>query len=133
VSNRKENTVKDIVVPKETLLAKLRENRDAHQAIFEEAVEGYKKRAVELLEGHIERIRKGSLERVHVVLPMPENHKDDYDRVIAMLEMDISNTVEIPEDDFTAYVMDDWAWKHGFLTSTASYSDTASAMLGKST
>lgn len=121
--------MKDIKVKKTDLLVKLRENLKEHQAIFDEAVVGYKSRAVELLEDHIARIKRGKLERVHVMLPVPENHKSDYERVIAMLEMSVDDTIEIPESEFQAYVMDDWAWKQQFLTASAEYSSMARGKL----
>lgn len=122
--------MKDITVRKSDLLEKLQENREQHTKIFEEAVEGYKTRAVELLEDHIRRIKNGKLERVQVMLPVPENHVHDYDRIIAMLEMDINDEIEMEEHEFKAYVMDDWAWKQQFLTSTAEYSAAAGKLLG---
>ena len=111
------------------LKGKLKENRSKHRAIFEEAVEGYRKAAVELLEAHIARIKNGKLERVMVQLPLPEDHTLDYDRVLAMLDMHIEDTIDVEEHDFQSYVLDDWTWKRQFLTSSADYSPTAAAML----
>lgn len=113
------------------LKKKLEENRAEHRAIFEEALEGYRAKAIELLEQHIVKIKKGKVERVAVSLPVPEDHTDDYDRVITMLDMHTGDTIEMPEHDFQCYVMDDWAWKQQFLTSSASYSKTAAAALGQ--
>ena len=76
-----------IRVDKDDLLKKVQTNRDAHRGIFEEAVEGYRKRSVEILEEHIQKIKAGKLEEVYVRLPRPSDHTKDYDRVIEMLEM----------------------------------------------
>lgn len=116
---------------KSDLLKKLEENRAEHREIFEEAVTGYKEQAIKLLEQHIKRIKNGKMEQVVVSLPVPEDHTIDYDRVIAMLNMHVEDTVQIPEDEFRAYVMDDWNWRRQFLASASSYSPKAENMFRK--
>ena len=120
--------MKDITMKKSVLLEKLRENQKAHKAIFDEAVDGYKKQALALLEQHLRRIRDGKMIEVSVHLPVPENHTRDYDRVIAMMELDIAETVALSEGDFAQYVLDDWKWKRQFLESNKAYSLTAARM-----
>lgn len=93
--------------------------------IFEEAINGYGKRMTELLEEHLERLKKGKRERVTIMLPYPEDHTTDYDRVIAMLEMHQQDTIEIPEHYFSQYVMDEWGWQKGFLETSSNYSAMA--------
>ncbi|HSV08538.1 MAG TPA: hypothetical protein VLI07_18625 [Candidatus Binatus sp.] len=114
-----------VMVRKDELLEKITANRKAHRAIFEEAVEGYRKTAIEQLERHIEQIKEGRVIHVVVQLPRPEDHTHEYDRIIAMLEMHIDDEILIEEQDFAAYVMDDWHWKRQFLTTNSAYSATA--------
>ncbi len=121
--------MKSITVKKATLLERVQVNRDKHRAIFEEAVVGYRKQAVGMLEQHITRIRQGKVVAVQVYLPTPEDHTRDYDRVLAMLNMAEGTTVEVTEQEFSQYVMDDWAWKRQFLASNSTYSVTAAAAL----
>jgi len=123
--------MKNILVTKTHLLEKLKENRAAHRGIFEEAVEGYRSEAVKQLEAHIERIKSGKMPTVFVRLEAPEDHTDEYDVVIGMLEMDLDDRVELTQADYRAYVMDDWNWKNQFLTSNSLYSGTARASLGE--
>ena len=111
------------------LRTKINENRTKHRAIFEEAVEGYRQKAVELLEQHITEIKAGKVVRVQVSLPTPEDHTRVYDRVLAMLDMHQQPQIEISEQDFASYVLDDWHWKRAFLTANAMYSATAMASL----
>lgn len=119
----------EIVVKKADLRAIVQKNRDAHRAIFEEAVAGYRTQSVAILEDHIARIRAGKVVRVSVVLPFPEDHTRDYDRVLAMLDMDLQEEIELEEHDFAQYVQDDWSWKRQFLFSNSSYSTSASTQL----
>ena len=120
--------MKAIKVKKDVLLAKVRENRDAHRAVFEEAVAGYQKQAETMLREHIKRIKSGELVEVFVRLPRPVEHTKDYDRVIAMLDMDLGDEIELEEHDFQMYVQDDWDWKGTWAIANASYSATATAI-----
>lgn len=112
-----------VVVQKDKLVETLTTNRDAHRAIFEEALEGYKTRSVELLEEHIERIKKGKVERIVVSLPVPEDHTDDYDRALTSLEWSIFDEVELSMREFDQYVRDNWSWKNEFTATTAMYNN----------
>lgn len=66
---------------------------------------------------------------MHIILSQPVNQTRSYDRVIGMLEMALAEEVELSEEDYQQYVMDEWSWREVFLTSNASYSSTASTML----
>ena len=110
-----------VVVQKDKLVETLTSNRDAHRAIFEEALAGYKTRSVELLEEHIERIRKGKVERIIVSLPVPEDHTNDYDRALTSLEWSIFDEVELSMREFDMYVRDNWSWKDEFTNTTSMY------------
>lgn len=115
----------DITVDKGALLQILRENREQHRALFEEALEGYRKRAIEDLEQHIERIKAGKVEKVFVELPLPQDHTRDYDRVIRMLEMHLGEQIVLDEHTFQNFVEDDWSWTRQFLMSAGRYSESA--------
>jgi hypothetical protein len=51
----------------------------------------------------------------------PENHTDDYERAIRMTNMSIYDTVELSEDEFDSYVLNNWEWKKRFLISNSAY------------
>ena len=90
---------------------------------------GYKIQATKLLKEHLLRVQAGKNVRAHIVLTQAVNQTRSYDRIIGMLEMALAEEVELSEEDYQQYVMDDWSWKEEFLTSNARYSSTASAML----
>lgn len=118
----KRASMEEVVVKKDKLLKALHDNRAQHRSEFEKALDGYKARSVELLEQHIERIKKNKVERIFVQLPVPEDHTDDYDRAIATLEWTVFDEVELSIREFDMYVRDNWAWKNEFTTSIAMYS-----------
>lgn len=118
-----------IKAKKEDVLATIRTNREAHQAIYEEAVAGYKELAKEQLKKHLKDVDRGAMQTINFLLPAPVNHVKDYDRVIKMLEMEVADEVSLDNALFAQYIMDDWAWKQQFLTSNSSYSVTANTAL----
>lgn len=111
-----------VTVSKEELLDRLRANRESHIDTFEQTLEDYRTRAIQMLEDHIDRIRKGAVEKVSVVLPPPENYEKEYDRAIAMVEWNVNSTIQLDEYTFTQWVMDEWTWKAKFSETVAMYS-----------
>lgn len=116
---------------KEELVKVLEENMAAHNEIFEEALEGYHKEAVGILEEHIAAIKSGKVRRVVFHLPEPEDHTKDYERVIAMIVANEDDVISLEEYEFQQYVLDDWSWKRQFLTSNSAYSATAAKLSGQ--
>lgn len=110
---------------KEQLVGIVTTNREEHKDIFDEAVDGYKAKAIKELEAHIERIRRGDLVQVYVSFPKPVNHTRDYDRLLKMLALTTEDEVELTETQFSQYVLDDWDWKRQFLTANSAYSKKA--------
>lgn len=118
-----------VTMKKAEVLEVLRKNREQHKKIFLEAVEGYRKKAIDMLEKHVADIRYGKVFEVYVSLPRPEEHTRDYDRVIKMIEMAVEDNVVFTEQDTQNYIMDDWAWKQKFLTTNSAYSGTAATAM----
>lgn len=117
-----------VLLKRDDLLEALRVNRDAHQAIFDEAVEGYEKEAVAKLQRYIRDIKKGGRKDISFMMPAPVNQVKDYDRVIKMVEMSIPDEIELTQQEFQMYVMDDWSWKNNFITTNSAYSITAQSL-----
>ena len=113
-----------VVMPKDKVQAIILTNRDAHRAVFDEAMDGYEARSIELLQQHIDRIKRGKRERIVVSLPVPEDHTDDYDRVLSILEHDTREEVELDARLFDQYVRDNWSWKGEFTATTSMYNNS---------
>lgn len=110
-----------IRISKTKLIQELIANQKTHRATFEAAMEGYRQKAVELLEAHIERIKDGAPERVNVQLPMPDDHTDDYSKAIDMLRWSEDEDVWLTAEEFDSYVRDNWFWKPAFLLTASTY------------
>jgi hypothetical protein len=122
----------EVTVNKVDLLTALRANRDRHRAIFEEALAGWRDRALEELDRQAERVRAGRRGNVQVVLPAPQDHTADYERVIGMLELDVEDQITLSEQDYAQYVDDDWGWRRQWLAQNSAYSATAQSYLADS-
>lgn len=110
-----------VTVPRDELLEKLRHNRGNHRVIFEKALEGWHQKVTEKLEEMVVDARAGRRYETVVGLPRPEDHTDEYDLVIEMLEMSVGDTIEIDQRQYRQFVRDDWGWKPDFLASTSRY------------
>ena len=113
--------MRTVCVDRDEYLARLRANRENHRAVFDEAIEGYQNRLMTELERRVRDLKRGRQINQYIGLPEPEDHTHDYDRVIAMAEMSVRDTVELSEDEFAMYVMDQWRWKQSFSDSTEMY------------
>jgi len=110
-----------IRVRRDELLTKVKENRANHRAIFEEALDGYRGQAIAELEAMLAEAKKGKRIRRAVSLIEPVDQTKEYDRIVKILEMSAEDVVELTEEDFAQYVMDDWRWKGQFSQSTMNY------------
>ncbi len=115
----------EVLVETGALLATVEENLTNHRQKFEEAMKGYKTKAINLLEDHITLIMDNAPEKVVVSLPWPEDHSADYERVIEMLKWTTDTHLELSEQDFATYVLDQWGWQEGFSQTYAMYSSSS--------
>lgn len=51
----------------------------------------------------------------------PENQASSYEKAIRMLDMSIHDEVELSEQEFCSYVLNDWGWKDSFKASNTAY------------
>lgn len=110
-----------VTVDKHELILTITENRNKHRALYEKAIEGYQRTAIGRLREKIDKLEAGELPTLHIGLAAPEDHTEDYDTVLAMLDMSRDEEVTISNKDFRSYVLDEWGWKHTFKASTDFY------------
>lgn len=119
-----------ITVIKADLLDKIRANREEHIRLYNEAVINYQADLIAKVSAKLDEIRESNdITKVSlsVALPVPEQHTDDYDSVIAMLEWEQKETIELDQGYFDQYVLNKWRWANQFLANTASYSNAGRA------
>ena len=114
-----------VTVDRNDTLKILKENRERHSKIVQEARDGYIKSAKRALASRMEELEKGELVALSFNLVLPQDYTSTYDVAIKMLEMHTQETLEIDGLQVSHLVMDDWDWQHTFLNSNAGFSDTA--------
>lgn len=114
-----------VKVKKNELLATIIKNRAEHKDIFLEAQKGFRETAIRILDERLAEARKGKRINLSFSLPEPVDHTPDYDRIIKMLNMSTDDIVELTDDHFAQYVMDDWSWKRQWFASNVNYSAKA--------
>jgi hypothetical protein len=113
--------VKSVKVQKDELQKRVKENRDSHRSVYEQALDGYHKAVVEWLEVQLDRAKAGKAFDLYFNQPMPEDHTADYDNVLDMLDMSTEDEIELSNQEFRQYVRDEWGWKHAFTETASNY------------
>ncbi len=116
-----ESTMDQMRIMRKQLLDALRVNKAEHHATFIQAQTGYRDAVIEELDRMLTDARAGSKIKRHLTMPEPEDHTDDYDRAITMLEMCVDDEIVITSHDFTQYVMDNWGWKKQWSETVSNY------------
>lgn len=113
------DTTRTMHYPKETVLSRLKENRERHKKDFENALDGWRQEVREELERKqvklqedLDKLNKGEepSSRFHN-LPKPADNTNDYDIAIEMFEMSNGDMVELDVTDFQRLMRDDWGWR----------------------
>lgn len=129
---------------RQKLVDRVQNNRDKHVATFDEAWKGYLIEVQEQLDDCVKNYRvavrdfkQGNgdnveeiiqrVRKVYVNADKPENHADEYDRVIDMLAFTDEEKITLTPQEFNQYVRDEWAWSAKFASSTQTLISKTSA------
>ncbi|HDY87689.1 MAG TPA: hypothetical protein ENH82_06160 [bacterium] len=112
------NTVK---VEKDRLLKKLIVNRDSHRAEFLKAQKGFREEVIEQLDEALQDARNGKRINTCFKLPAPVDQTSDYDTAIEMLDWVVDDEIELTQQAFRQYILDDWHWKTDWTVSNSAY------------
>jgi hypothetical protein len=115
----------NITVNKLDLILKIQAERDKHKALYDEAVIVYKQEftmaARKFADEAVARAGRGQGFVQFGWLPVPEEHTEDFDRAIEMLQWEVNDEVVLSEHDFATLVQNQWGWARAFASNTASY------------
>lgn len=111
----------EVTITKSELRAVLVTNREGHREKFLAAQDAYRKRVIDILDARLEDARKGRDVDMHFRLPVPQDHTEDYDREIRMLDMEVGDTITLREHEFDQLVMDNWSWTPTFAATNSVY------------
>ena len=114
--------MKEVTVKVEDLIKTLQTNGERHATTFEKALEGYKAKCLELLEDRIAQLRAGKTpDMISIRLMEPEDHTEDYDTAIQMLDRHQEKTITLTQREFRNFVEDKWDWTDQWTLSNSQY------------
>lgn len=115
------DTIKVTVVD---LIERVQENQIKHQKDYDDAMINYAEAHLKAHEDFNELMGKmepgEAFRETFGEIHKPENHGEDYDRLLAKLNMTVDETVELEDHEFRRYVQDDWDWKRIITAAAAS-------------
>ncbi len=117
-----------VKVKKPELLRILKENREEHQEVFDEASIQFRREVIKVLDQRIADAKAGKRILLRIDLVQPMNQTEEYDQAIRMCEMSVDDEIELSSDDFRNYVLDKWHWRDQFIASNVRYSQKARDM-----
>jgi hypothetical protein len=115
--------MRTVTVNKTDLVKKLRENRTQHAGKVNTARGIYRQKVVAELEIRLEQAKNGrdiDPGFLHL-LPIPRDYTEEYDRALAVCEWEVGAEIQLTQEDFNRYVLDQWEWHQAFAASTAVY------------
>lgn len=114
--------MKTVKIRKAELKAIVAKNATKHQTELKEAWDGYTKTCIEAFEGLLARFKNGEkVTDIYLHERPPEDHTKDYDRVLKMIDMSVDTEIELDQNDFSRYVLDEWEWKEMWAVSNSKY------------
>lgn len=116
-------------VDKHRLREALEDNRKTHRADFVIAWEAYQKKAILELADRLQKAKDAkSPDNIdtYILLQVPEDHTEDYDRAIEMLFWELNDSVTLTDHEFQNFIQDKWRWKEQFVQSNTFYTGSAS-------
>ena len=101
-------------IEKTKLLEAIQTNRDNHRKIFLEAQDNYRKAFIKEVDKMLAEAKAGGRIQRAVKLIAPVDQTKEYDRVIKMLLMSDDKIIELTQQEFANFVMDQWNWTMSF-------------------
>ncbi len=129
--------MRTISVERDKLLDELKKNKGKHREIFLEAINGWQVKVIIELEKAVKDAVANRKYRTYINLPQPEDHTPEYNRIIEQVEWSYGDLIELDQNDFNHFVLDDWSWKPDFImnalantsSSSGSHSSSSSSAL----
>lgn len=124
MQNPRRNVMNTIKMNRLELLTIVKENKEKHIAEYIEAVADYKALVLKVAQANLKLAKTEDLEefkKMKATPTAPVSYEDSYKRAIRMLELSVEEIIEVEEDVFNQLVLDEWAWKRGFVAASAMY------------
>jgi len=118
------NGSRQITVNKAKLIAKIKENKEAHIKAYAKAVIAYKREALAKLAELTKKAKSGDM-LLQLQLTTPIDNRDNYDKIVAMFDWDVNEEVTLEQSEFNEYVQDETEFARHARMSNAVYLSAA--------
>ena len=109
---------------KQVLLRILESNRTKHIKEYNEAREDYLVATINKLQEALtthKAMKIDNLKPLKLFIDAPISHEQDYDVTIHMVQHHVDETIILTEQEYRAFVLDEWSWKKIWMVSNSSY------------
>lgn len=110
-----------ITVDKQEILTVIKKNLRRHVRIHEKALAKWRELVHKRLLEEIKRGEVGKEYRLDFKLPRPVSYAKNYETIFGMLELDNTDNIELSEQEYKSYILDEWEFSKGFLYSNSMY------------
>lgn len=111
---------RNMKINKAKLIEKVKENKAKHIKAHGAAVLAYQTEAMRQLGALVIEIENGATD-VRLDLVTPVNNRKNYDRIIQMFEWDEADIVELTQDEFKEYVLDETSYNQRAIVANSTY------------
>ena len=111
-----------VKVRKDDVLQIIKDNRKKHKKDYYEAVKAYRVKVADLMAKELQKVVSGEEFVTCFSVSKPVSYLRDYDLAICMLELCISDTIELQANEFNQLVNDEWNWRSSFRSAVYSNS-----------
>jgi len=111
----------NITVNTEVISSRLKENLKKHREQFEKACDGYQKTMEKWLAQRMEEVRAGETPSLHFGHSQPIDMTKTYETVIDMLTVCVETEIELDQQQFRAYMRDEWDWSGNVFATNSAY------------
>ena len=109
-----------LTVKKQDLIEKIKENKKTHIEAYAKAVKAYKVEALKQLVELTTAAENGDL-TIRLKLTTPVDNTKNYDKIIDLFEWDVLEEVELEQQEFNEYILDETASARNALMSNQAY------------
>lgn len=113
--------MQSITISKAKLIELVATNRAKHETEYKAAFIKFCEQAIPELKKRLDCATYGSQFDLTFKLAAPIDNRKDYDRVLSMLSLAEDEDFRLSEEDYRAYVEDDWGWRHHSRMVNTSY------------
>jgi len=109
-----------LTVKKQDLIEKIKENKKTHIEAYAKAVKAYKVEALKQLVELTTAAENGDL-TIRLKLTTPVDNTKNYDKIIDLFEWDVLEEVELEQQEFNEYILDETESARHALMSNQAY------------